>query len=538
MSKFYSAEEMKMLLDEKSQYRDMLYRRGFLITNNSENINNDEYPFYGCWKQTSLDEQREYRLLTHNLTDSYVRQKNDKSIFLIGHAYNPFTMEYEENKILDNLIESLGNGTDAFWKKVSELTGIFCIGYIQDGKLAFSTDCTGMQTIYYGQKNESIYVASHSKLIADLCGFNRDDYITRLVNHKFYRYFGVWLPGDLSPFKEIKRTQPNYEVSYTKENRKILLKRYYPLEKVEKISEAQYCTTIEEMAEILSNSMKLIAKKWPNKKAALSMTGGRDSTTTLACAKGVYDQISYYSYISNYDEEVDAKAAAKIAAHLGLRHKIYQVPEDGDLYNDIEIYKMILECNAGCIGSNNLNDVKKRIYFNQVNDFDVEIKSWVNEICRGGWHNKYNKKSFPKKPTPSYCRCMWKVILNYRLIKESDMIFKDYLEKYYSEDVFEKLDWWDLLYWEFSWSGAEGIFMTSEHKFSYDITIPFNNRILVNKMLTVPLEKQFGDNIPKDIIRLKNIEVEQANIVVKDISHTDFRALITRTYLNVFSKIK
>ena len=107
-----------------------------------------------------------------------------------------------------------------------------------------------------------------------------------------------------------------------------------------------------------------------------------------------------------------------------------------------------------------------------------------------------------------------------------------------ADEVFEKLEWWHLLYWEFSWSAAEGIFMTSEHKFSYDITIPYNNRILLDKMLSIPLEKHFNDNIPKDIIRYKNVEIEKANIVIKDISHTNLRALMTRTYLEVFSKIK
>lgn len=535
MSTFYSALEMENLLNDNHEYRDMLYRRGFLITTN-KCIDIKKYPFYEKWDVTTI--LNNYILLTHHLVKKFVYEENGKSIFLVGHAYNPFTMEYEESIILKRLMCFLNAGLDEFWNGVSELTGVFCIGCIENGELKFSTDCTGMQTVYYGKNKDDVYVASHSKLIADLCGFDRDDYITRLVNHRFYRYFGVWLPGDLSPFKEIKRTQPNFEVSINKDGKRFSLRRYYPTSKIDKIGELQYGETIEEIATILSNNMTLIAKKWPGKKAALSLTGGRDSTTSLACAEGLYDQFSYYSYISNYDEEVDAKAAAKIAEHLGIEHKIYTVPDKSDLYDDIENYKKILECNAGCIGSNNLNDVKKRIFFDQVDDFEVEIKSWVNEICRGGWHNKYNKKKFPKKPIASYCRCMWKVILDYRLIRESDKVFKEYLEKYYSKEVFDLMNWWDLLYWEFSWGGAEGIFLTSEHKFSYDITIPYNNRLLLNKMLSVPMEKQFGDHIPIDIIRLKNKEIENAKVVVKDISHTNLRALMTRTYLTIFSKIK
>lgn len=538
MSKFYTAEAMKKLLDKRVGYRDMLYRRGFLITDNKVKL--EEYPFYGNWKEKSLDDQSNYKIITHNTNKCYVHKMDEGCLFLIGHAYNPFTMKYQEADILKDLGNALNESEDTFWKVESELTGIFCIGYLKSGKLAVSTDCTGMQTVYYGVEGDKTYISSHSKLIADLCGYKRDKYVTGLVNHKYYKYFGVWLPGDLSPFKEIKKVQPNFEtyMDLNSSKRQFEIRRYYPVQKVHKAEGAQYQKTIQEMADILSNNMELIAKKWPDGRAALSLTGGRDSTTSLACAKNVYDKISYFSYISSRAEEVDANVAHTTCERLGLSHTIYPIPEESDLYKDIDIYKIILECNAGCIGHNNLNDVKKRIFFNQINDFDVEIKSWVNEICRGGWHNKYEKKKFPKKPTPSYLRCMWKVLLNYQLIKKSDVIFKDYLEKYYSGNVFELADWWDLLYWEFSWGAAEGIFMTSEHKFSYDITIPYNNRILVNKMISIPLEKQFGDHVPEDIANLKNPEVAKANNLVKNISHTNLRSFVIRMYLEIFSKIK
>ena len=38
------------------------------------------------------------------------------------------------------------------------------------------------------------------------------------------------------------------------------------------------------------------------KKVSISITGGRDSTTTLACANGLYDRFHYFSYISNEAE--------------------------------------------------------------------------------------------------------------------------------------------------------------------------------------------------------------------------------------------
>jgi hypothetical protein len=56
-------------------------------------------------------------------------------------------------------------------------------------------------------------------------------------------------------------------------------------------------------------------------------------------------------------------------------------------------------------------------------------------------------------------------------------------------------------------------------------------------MLTVPLEKRIQDAIPKDLITYMEPRIAETGIVIKDISHTNFRAFVVRNYLEVFSKI-
>jgi hypothetical protein len=53
MSAFYSALEMENLLNDNHEYRDMLYRRGFLITTN-KCIDIKKYPFYEKWDVTTI----------------------------------------------------------------------------------------------------------------------------------------------------------------------------------------------------------------------------------------------------------------------------------------------------------------------------------------------------------------------------------------------------------------------------------------------------------------------------------------------------
>ena len=81
------------------------------------------------------------------------------------------------------------------------------------------------------------------------------------------------------------------------------------------------------------------------------------------------------------------------------------------------------------------------------------------------------------------------------------------------------------------------MFMTSEHRIPYDITVPFNNRKYVELMLTVPLEKRKQDAIPKDLTAYMNKKISDTNILVKDVAHTDFRAFVERVHLAIYSKI-
>ena len=534
---YYSAEEMKSVLAEYPQYREKLYCRGFLLTDRAD-LKPDEYPFYGNWRTLDIapDGEAPLYLLTHFQTAAYTVTVSGITHFLVGHAYNPYSMEYREADILRHAATSLQECEAAYWQYEGDLTGVFCIGFVRGGQVVFSTDCTGMQLVYYGTAAGHFFLTSHSKLVADLCGLVQDDYITRLVNSRFYHYWGTFLPGDLSPYQELKRVVPNFSYGYDRRERSFSFHRFFPTQKIEEVSEDAYPGVLREVSDTLERTMQLIAQKWPDRRAAISVTGGRDSTTTLASASKLYDKFGYFSYISNPAEKVDADAATIICRKLGLPHTVYTIPEESELYTDIDVIRKILECNAGCIGHNNRNDVKKRIYLHQIHDFDVEVKSWVDEISRCEAQNKYNTERFPKKPSVGYYRCMWKVIVHPRLIRESNRVFRSFLQTYYSEESLSRLFWTDYFFWEFAWGAGEGCFLTSEHKFSSDITIPYNHRRLLATMLTAPYRKRLHSEIQMDTIRRFDKRIEDADAHVKDAAHTDFWSFIIRTYLRIFSK--
>ena len=528
---YYEKEEMTALLEGKKYLQDKLYVNGFLISNSEFTIN-EQYPFFGNWAAARV---RDYNFYVHKDTKFTSVVDGNATYFMLGHAVDPFDRLSEESAVLKKLAAAHRRGIDSYFKAQSDLTGVFCTGLIDDGVIYLSNDCAGMQIVYYGVVDGKLYFSSHSKLIADLIGLKQSDYIQRLVGSRFYHYMGTWLPGDLSPFPELRRLLPNHYV-FAAAQGKLETIRFFPTEAIhEQPDEADYQKTIQWLSETLHETLRLYSEKWPE--VSISVTGGRDSTTTLACANGLYDKFNYFSYISNEAERVDALAAKEICERIGLPHEIYEIPMEDCELSDMEAFTAVLECNAGCIGKNNPNDVRKRLYFIQNPKYDVEIKSWVNELGRGSQYVKYNKKKFPAKPTASYCRALHKIYVSPRLIHETDKVFRAYLKQYYANDVLKLAPWMELFWWEFCWSGGEGIFLTAEHRTSSEIAIPFNNRRYVARMLTVPLERRREDAIPKDIIHLMNPLIAKTGVVIKDLEHTDKRALLMRIYLEVFSHI-
>lgn len=528
---YYSPDFVKSVLVNHSDFQEKLYVRGYLISEDSYDLT--KYPFYANWEKKSLGKLKTF-IYHHKKTNCYIYEDENTVYFLIGHAYDPYDMIFSEDDILRSLAKKMLISEDMFWEKSGDLTGVYTFGYINNNKLCFSTDSVGMSMTYYGIVNSKIIISSHSKIVADLYGLEQDPYIVKLVNSRFYRFFGMWLPGDLSPFAELKRLLPNFCGYYS--DGKIITKRYFPKSPIIEItSEEEYYQKLDEIDRILQNSLFLISKKWSGKRAALSLTGGKDSTTTLSCAKDVYQSLGYFSYVSVEKERPDAEAAKIISDRLGLEHHVYYIPENDSEIANIDIHRMILECNAGCIGKNNDNDVRKRAFFSETNDFDVEIKSWVGELSRAEAQNKYNTLQWPAKPSAGYFRCMWKVIVSPTLILESNRVFREYLRLYYSEEVLSYLPWMDYFFWEFSWPAGEGLFLTSEHKYAYDVTIPYCNRHLLKTMFETPFAKRLKSKIQTDTIHFLEPRIEAAGQSVKNVTHTKLWEDIIRIYLHVFS---
>ena len=87
----------------------------------------------------------------------------------------------------------------------------------------------------------------------------------------------------------------------------------------------------------------------------------------------------------------------------------------------------------------------------------------------------------------------------------------------------------DLYYWEVRMS-SWGMMVTQSLDLCHRITFPFNNRKLVELMLTLPRERRMDDTAHNDIIAVANKQIYDANIHILNNYFLSKRIRLERTY--------
>ena len=518
--------EFAAMLVQYPELKSDLFIRGFLITD--EDIADlTGFPFYGNWKK---EQYGGWFFLAHTLTGMHIHTDESGNVFfLMGHAYDPFVMEHRESEILKTLAQAYG--TDAWLERINDLTGIFVLGCIADGVLQFLVDPAGMQGAACGKINGKFYMTSHAQLVGDLCGLEMDPFVKELTEYKWYgRVMGPYLPGDLTPFAEVKRVVPSQYYRYQDE---LTHQRFWPLEDAVCADESEeYDAVIRRASDILQKNMQLVAKKWEN--PWISLTGGIDSNTTFAAGNGTYDHFETFSYISAEKEVPDAAAAKKIAERFGVSHHEYHIPEDNSRMPLFEQKRELFLHNNGYIAKLYDNEARKKFYLRENCGCDVEVKSWVSETTRGYWYKHYGRKSMPKLSAKLY-RNLYKIFLaNRKLAHKVDRVFADYIEEYEYRNIPVGYPAADIHFNEVTWGSWGGLNIT-EMKYCFDITVIYNNRRFLDLMFRVPLEKRILDQHHLDMKKYLNPELYDMGIRVVNLHETKFRAFALNVIFTINS---
>lgn len=517
---------LKEKLQSKSDLQKYLFIRGFLVTD-KDIQNTDEFPFYNNWKK---EKHGKYWYLAHKLTGMHFYEDIEGRVFfLMGHAYNPYSMEHRETEILKRIAQNYG--TENYIESLNELTGIYVTGVAIEEQIHFHVDASGMQSACYAKIGEAFYLSSHCQLIADVCNLKMDPFAEELINYKWYgRVMGPYMPADMTSYAEVKRVVPSIMYQY---DGVVSHHRFWFTKSIEMADTPEsYNAVIQAAAEILKKNMILISRKW--EKPGISLTGGIDSNTTFAAANGLYDQFEAFSYLSAKKEEPDAEAARKIAEAFHVKYTVYHIPENAEDLSDYELKVEIQAHNSGYAAKGKANESRKKIYLEQNCPFDVEVKSWTSETIRAYWYKHFGRKSFPKLSAKLY-RNLYKIfITNRKLAHKVDKVFREYIIKFEYDKIPPCYPPADIHYNEVTW-GSWGGMNISEMKYCFDLTIAYNNRSFLDLLFRIPLDKRISDQHHLDMKKYLNPELYDMGIRVVNMHETAFRAFALNVIFTINS---
>lgn len=87
--------DLKEKLNSRPDLQHFLFCRGWLISRKPLDKKMDDFPFYGHWNSK---EAAGWHFMTHEDTCCHIYADKKRTYFLMGHCYNPFTMQWEEEK--------------------------------------------------------------------------------------------------------------------------------------------------------------------------------------------------------------------------------------------------------------------------------------------------------------------------------------------------------------------------------------------------------------------------------------------------------
>lgn len=216
------------------------------------------------------------------LTPVYSSQGELRCLFL-GYPISP-QGEYLPKKVTLN---GLAYFTEYHWRG-----RYLVLMKLLDGGWRLYLDAIGSMACVYGP-DEGI-VASSSGLIPS--------------RGEPESYDGVFLPAGLTPYASVKRLLPNHYLDLET----LQPKRHWPLHEF-KIETTDLW--VEQIAERLAQNISAVVRRTP---AYLSLTAGQDSRMLLAAARGVLDQVGFFTYQEDRPT-VDMHIAERMAARFGLQ---------------------------------------------------------------------------------------------------------------------------------------------------------------------------------------------------------------------------
>lgn len=212
-------------------------------------------------------------------------------------------------------------------KFISYIKGNFIVIIIDNESISIFTDQLGLQNCYIYQSTSHKVVLDSLSLLKYLKVTLEPDPDCLAIKATLHR-----TPHNFTKFKFLNRTLPGTHIKII--NNEIRLEQYWKVDSLLELSkEIGNVYSYNEFAELLKTNFHNFLTFAKPKQHAITLTGGKDSRTGLAClmALGINPYgFTYGNYLSR-----DSLYARKLSEEISLPHYIFSAPDNEPYYNDI-----------------------------------------------------------------------------------------------------------------------------------------------------------------------------------------------------------
>ena len=306
------------------------------------------------------------------------------------------------------------------------------------------------------------------------------------------------------------------------------IKRFYPTAPhSEFATDEEKQQGIEQIGNLIHNGIECCSKKWD--RCTISMSGGTDSKTTIACANGLYDKFTYYSFHSKPQELVDAMGARKLCESLGLEHTIYPIPDKNEEVPNFDFIKKILQHNTSYCKNLADHEIRKYIFLHDLDAYDIELKSWASEVARVFLERKYEIKMPDTLNERQLSVFQTRFFGHPKLLRWCDKEYYRFLREIGLEKPLFNYEHTDSFYWEIR-MGSWGVSVTSSQQLFHRISMPMNNRKILELFLSFPHEERKSDSVHKRVMSYENQAVVDAKVEIANLYFHGYRIWMEKLF--------
>ena len=186
------------------------------------------------------------------------------------------------------------------------------------------------------------------------------------------------------------------------------------------------------------------------------------------------------------------------------------------------------------------NEIRKYIYLHDIDAYDIELKSWASEVARVFLERKYKVK-IPDVLTERHCSIFQTRYFGVpKLLRWSDEIYYKFLREINLDKPLYNYEHTDLFYWEVR-MGAWGVSVISSQQLYHRMTMPMNNRKILDMFLCFPHNERKNDYVHKRIMEFENKAVVDAKIEIPNLYFHSYRILMEKMfyyYRTIFYKAR